>query len=106
MRHPERLKDFSLAEVVNRLARNFGEEFSQHDESNVAVLSAAARLGFKWNFNGGVERLFAIVRSLKEFGVSGQARGVCQQHCNSHAALASVSRCELRQESHDPGLQI
>src|SRR5207248_10290522 len=78
VRHPERLKDFPLAEAVNRFARNFGEEFSQHDESNVAVLGAAAGLSFKWDFVGDEERFFTIVRSLKELGISGQARGVCQ----------------------------
>ncbi len=95
-------EDFTLAELVQRLAGKLFQRLAQQDEANVTVFGARAGLGGKRDAERMVEQFVLIMGGLKELDIGRQAGGVRQKHAERDLAagifLSRAAFGEFRQQ--------
>lgn len=83
-------EDFALAETIERFSVDAFERRAQDDESDVAIFGSGAGIVGEGSDEGGAQEFVAQVRLEEKFFVSGQTRGMGQQHAESNVPAARI----------------
>ena len=84
--HAEGSEDFPCTEAVQSLAGDHLKRLAQQDESRVGILGTASGGRLEGQSKAGIEEFLTPSGPLEQADVAGQARGMGEQHAQSHLA--------------------
>jgi hypothetical protein len=100
------LKDFTVAELVQRLASDFFQCLAKQDEAYVTVFGVGSGIGGKRDGERLAQQFFLSMGCLEKLDVSRQARRVGEHHAERDESPARVVAGEAGQEIYQWLLKI